>query len=120
MRRAEVWVVAAVALVAACDRSLEPIQSRPLLRYGDPGFTLMTSRGQEIRIRLGTAGPGEWDTAGMSSSAVRFLGVSLASTAPVGPLQDFRFLAVDTGRSILTFRHTDSKRVVSDTILVRW
>ena len=81
-----------------------------------PDYAVAVDR--ELDITLGTAGPGPaYDTIPqISSSAVRFLGVSEPPELrnPGGPTQVFRFEAQTPGWAAITFRRSasDSRTVV--------
>jgi hypothetical protein len=79
------------------------------------------SVGEELSITLQTIGPGEYQSPpAVSSSAVRFLDVAYVSpSVPAGPTQRFRFKAEAPGHAIVTFRHSGSTPMVSDTVEVR-
>lgn len=53
-------------------------------------------------------------------SAIRFLDVAFVSPfVPAGPTQRLRFKAEAPGHAIVTFRHSGSTPMVSDTVEVR-
>lgn len=83
--------------------------------------TLSADAGAEIRITLGTVGPGEYASPpDVSSPSVRFVDMTYVGPAvPAGPRQLFRFRAVSQGRAVVVFRHTGSNPTVQDTIAVR-
>ncbi len=85
------------------------------------GQTIAADAGAEIRITLGTVGPGEYvSPLSVSSPSVRFLDVSyVAPSVPAGVRQSFRFKAVSRGRAILVFQHTVRSDAVQDTVDVR-
>jgi len=88
---------------------------------GTPSRQISLVIGQEIGIRLGTLGSGEYATPpSMSGTAVRFLDVSVCCNTPGGVVQVFHFVAVASGQSIVAFHNTDPSRpVVEDTMVVR-
>lgn len=95
--------------------------SSPLQVNGPPSRTLSLVAGQKVDVRLQTVGPGEYSSPPtVSSSAVRFLGVSLVGPyVPAGPTQVFRFIALAPGQAIVAFHHTGLDPEVDDTINVR-
>ena len=110
-------IIAASMTIVACNaRVTAPVEVTSTVT---PTFTLDV--GQELDITLGTFGSGSFDSLPtVSSSAVRFLDAAFVRPyVPAGPRQLFRFAAQRPGRAILTFRHSDSGVVVSDTVIVR-
>ena len=86
--------------------------------------TVVVDVAQEVRIVLGNVGPAIYESPPqMSSSALEFLDVDVVPPfTPAGPRQQFRFLAVRTGESIIHFRRLLGDSVVSvveDTIRVQ-
>jgi hypothetical protein len=115
MTRIRLFVfLAALTSIACGDRLAGPVRLE-----GDPGQSVTVDVGADIRIHLGTLGPGMWDTAGVSTTVVRFISDTVLPSGPGGPQQQFRFSAVAAGVSVLTFRHTYSQRVVKETVEVR-
>ena len=113
-RTTAVPVFALIALsVAAC--------AEPLSFRGSEGRTVTASLGQEVRITLGTVGPGAYESPpAVSSLVVHFLDMAYVGPAvPSGPTQEFRFQAVAVGRAIITFHHSGNNPTVSDTVDVR-
>jgi hypothetical protein len=106
-------VLVALAL-AACGKS-------PLTVTGEGGRRLSTTVGREIRITLGTVGPGEYESPPeISSSSVTFEEVAVVGpTVPAGVRQEFRFRAAARGEAVIRFLHSDDDPVVEDTIDVR-
>ena len=94
--------------------------SSPLEVNGAPSRTLSLLAGQEVEVKLQTIGPGEYSSPpSISSSAVRFLGVSLVGPyVPAGPTQVFRFMAVAPGQAMVAFHHTGIDPEVDDTMNV--
>jgi hypothetical protein len=77
--------------------------------------------GDEVRIILGTVGPGEYSShPDISSSALRFEDVAIIPPfTPGGPTQEFRFKAVAKGQAVIVFTHTFNGSTVNDTVVVR-
>lgn len=110
---------ATLALVAACGAD------EVVAASGAEGQPIEVSVGQELRITLGTVGPGRYASPPtLSSSALRFLDVAdVGPNVPSGVTQQFRFKAVGKGRTIVVFQHTGGierpERAVVDTVDVR-
>ena len=103
-------------LLTACgsedSTSPDPDQNR--------GETLSVVASQVFIVTLQSVGPGEYvSPPAISSSAVHFLGVTLGEPVPAGPTQRFRFQAVQSGRAVITFRHTGQSPTVQDTVVVQ-
>jgi hypothetical protein len=88
---------------------------------GSTNRTFSVPAGSQFTVTLQTIGPGEYSSPPVvSSSVVRFRDVSDVSPfVPAGPTQRFRFLAMGAGDAVVTFTHTESNRVVEDTVQVR-
>jgi len=115
MRRAAVVPVFALMALAgtAC--------TEPLSLRGSETRTVTAIVGQEVRITLGTVGPGAYESPpAVSSPAVYFIDMAYVGPAvPSGPRQEFRFRAEAPGRAIITFQHSGNNPTVSDTVEVR-
>jgi len=113
------WPLVAAALLAmpACN----PGGGTSVLQSDQNGQTIAVRVGQEVDIKLGTVGPGQYDSLPeLSSGAVRFIDASFVGPAvPAGPRQLFRFAAQRAGVAIITFRHSGMNPTVTDTIAVR-
>ena len=88
---------------------------------GTPSRQIVLPLGQQVRIILGTLGPGQYESPPTTSgSSARFLDMSVCCNNPGGVVQVFRFVAVAPGQTIAAFHHTDlSRSVVEDTMIVR-
>ena len=108
-----VAIVAAALLLAACG-------SEPLSQNGVPERTLSVTAGQKFDLTLQSIGPGEYSSPpGISSAAIRFLGVSAVGPAvPAGITQKFSFQAMAPGSATIVFLHTGQNPTVEDTIAV--
>lgn len=86
-----------------------------------PNSHMEVAVGSEIRVMLGTVGPGEYvSPPTVSSPAIRFLDVTpIGPFVPAGARQLFRFRAVAAGRAIIAFQHSVQGVVVTDTVDVR-
>lgn len=106
----------ATLAIGACNGA-----SGTVLEANQRGQTIGARVGQEVDVRLGTVGPGEYDSIpAVSSSAVRFLDAAFVGPPiPSGPQQLFRFTAQTSGVAIITFRHTGMNPTVIDTVMVR-
>lgn len=105
-----------LALLTACgsDESTSPDADQ------HRGETISVVASQVFIVTLQTVGTGEYvSPPGISSSAVQFLGVTLGDPEPTGPTQRFRFQAVQSGRALITFRHTGQSPTVQDTVVVQ-
>ena len=105
-----------LTLLTACgsEESTAPDQNQ------GRGETISVVASQVFFVELQTIGAGEYvSPPGISSSAVHFLGVTLGEPVPAGPTQRFRFQAVQSGRAIITFRHTGQGPTVQDTVVVQ-
>jgi hypothetical protein len=111
-------ILAAAALaLGACSNET----GTTVLENSQGNGTIGVRVGQEVDIKLGTVGPGQYDSIPVvSSSAVRFLDAAFVGPfVPAGPRQLFRFTAQTSGMAIVTFRHTGTNPPVVDTIAVR-
>lgn len=117
MRRFPLLAGSALWLAAAaCGRSATGVVDAG----GVTGRTIDAPAGSTFDIKLQTVGPGEYETPVVSSPAVQFTDVSLASPfVPAGPTQLFRFQAVRPGTAVVTFHHSGMSPAVSDTVVVR-
>lgn len=86
-----------------------------------PNSRIEVAVGSEIRVMLGTVGPGEYvSPPTLSSTRIRFLDVTpVGPFVPAGARQLFRLRAVAAGRSIIAFHHSVQGVVVTDTVDVR-
>lgn len=108
-------LLVAALIASSCDAS-------PVEIFDSQSQTTVVKRGQEVRIRLQTIGPGEYVSPPfVSGAAVRFTGMAdvLDFAVPAGATQEFRFRAVAYGRAVVTFVNTHNSRTVADTIRVR-
>jgi hypothetical protein len=111
-------VIAAAALtLGACNGET----ATSVLEVDHVSQSIAARVGQEVDITLGTVGPGEYASIpSISSPAVRFLDVSdVGPYVPAGVRQRFRFTARASGVAIITFRHSGTNPVVTDTVAVR-
>ncbi len=84
-----------------------PTSPSPFEVDGLPSRTLAVVVGQEIRVEVANIGPGAYvSPPTISSSAVRFLDVSLCCTNPGGVDQVFRFVAAAPGLVTVAFQNT--------------
>lgn len=75
------------------------------LSLANAGQTIKVPVGSEVDITLQTVGPGQYANPQVSSTAVRFLGMSLVTpVVPAGPTQLFRFEATAPGQSVITIQ----------------
>lgn len=116
MRR--LFVSSAVALTVACgaDRIVD-------VSAGSGSRTVTVAIDEELRITLGNVGPAEYESPPqISSAALKFLGVDVIPPyTPAGPTQQFRFVALTRGQTIVDFRRMLGDSVVSvveDTVQV--
>ncbi len=97
------WIVASLLLALSCG----PRGKTHALDGAASGTSVMASVGDQMDVTLQTIGPGEYAAPGLSSSAVRYLGVSLVGPAiPAGPTQRFVFEVVATGSTEIVIPHT--------------
>lgn len=108
---------AAALAVGACSND----SGTTVLEDNHGNQTIALRVGQEVDIKLGTVGPGQYDSIPtVSSTVVRFIDASFVGPAvPAGPRQLFRFMAAASGIAVITFRHTGMNPTVVDTIAVR-
>lgn len=108
------WLTAVI--VGACSSGTSPLEV-----FGSPSSTLSIDVGQEILIRMGTVGPGEYvSPPAITGTALTFLDVSLPDTqVPAGVTQIFRFKGTSRGQAVVLFHNTGSHADVSDTVVVR-
>jgi hypothetical protein len=107
-----------VVLVGACSSGTNPL----IYVNGAPSSTLSLDIGQELLIRMGTVGPGEYVSPPViTGTALTFLDVSLPDVqVPAGVTQVFRFKGVSRGQAVVVFHNTSSVHAdVSDTVVVR-
>lgn len=72
----------------------------------DSGQAVTAAVGQEIRVTLGTIGPGNYGDPLITSSSVRFLNMSYPKEQnPGGPTQVYRFEAMSVGRADIRIPH---------------
>jgi hypothetical protein len=105
-----------LALLSACnsDETGSPSST------DNHGETISVVASQVFTINLETVGSGEYiSPPQVSSSVVRFLTVVLGDPGPAGPTQRFRFQAIQSGRAVITFRHTGQSPTVQDTVEVQ-
>lgn len=104
-----------LTLLLACG-SEEPASPDP---DDNRGETIRVIASEVFGVTLQTIGPGEYASPPLiSSPAVRFLQVTLLEPVPAGPTQRFRFQAVQSGRAVITFRHTGQGPTIQDTVEV--
>ena len=104
-----------LALLTACNDSEEP--TSPTTNRGE---TISVIASEVFTVELKTVGPGEYvNPPVISSGAVRFLTVVDGDPTPGGATQRFRFQAVQSGRAVITFRHTGQSPTVQDTVVVQ-
>jgi hypothetical protein len=110
-------ITAAALTIGACTSD----SGTTVLEDSQTSQTIGLRVGQEVDIKLGTVGPGQFDSIpAISSTAVRFLDVAFVGpVVPAGPRQLFRFAAQTSGIAVITFRHTGTTPAVIDTIAVR-
>lgn len=106
----------AVAAAAIACRAAE-IASLP----ENAQTTTTIATGEQLRITVGTIGPGSYDSLpSISSSALRFLDMTYPpGQVPAGPTQLFRFVGIQTGTAIISFHQSFTNRLIEDTIVVR-
>lgn len=108
--------IALLTLLAlgACSDSL------PTGLDASPGRTFSIGVGAELALRVQNIGPGEYQAPpAISSSALRFLSVSLVSPpVPAGPTQLFQFAGAAPGVAIVTFQSTGISATIVDTVEV--
>lgn len=76
------------------------------LNAANASQTVVADVGQPIQITLGTVGPGQYNSPQVSSSAVRFEGVTFPKEQiPAGPTQVYRFRAVSVGQAQIKIEH---------------
>jgi hypothetical protein len=114
MKKLPLFALVAACLVTACN-------SRSSLDvYGQPPGTFTIDVGQEIAIRMGTVGPGEYvSPPTLIGSAIQFLEVTLGEPVPAGARQIFHFKGVVPGQTVILFHNTNLRTDVSDTVVVR-
>ena len=106
-----------LACLAACSSALPTTENATSSRT-------VAVVGQAVDITLQNVGPGAFATPpDVSSAAVRYVTVVAAPPyVPAGETQRFSFVAVQSGRAIVTFRQSGSpldNRTVVDTIDVK-
>ena len=111
-------VLIAVLFAGACGRG------GPFEVYGQPSATLSIAVGQQLDIKIGTAGPGEYmSPPTLNGSAIEFLSVTSGVTVPSGVQQIFHFKGVARGQTVIVFQNTNPPGIphpdVIDTVLVR-
>jgi hypothetical protein len=100
MNRFAAIVFASASLIAGCSPS--PLE----VDGGHSGQAVTAVVGQEIRVTLGTIGPGNYGDPQISSSAVRFLNMTYPKEQnPGGPTQVYRFEAMSAGRAQIHIPH---------------
>jgi hypothetical protein len=132
MRKSLLGIMVAVAGLGACGSEGPPAvltDGTPVGEtqtvYGQQQTLIPAAVGQELGVKLGTIGPGMFDSLpAISSTRLRFIDAAVVGPyEPGGPQQLFRFTAVASGRVIVAFRFSsgteDSSRQVVDTIDVR-
>jgi hypothetical protein len=99
------------ALAVACGGTPTSSTANPIdLSNVDSGKTVSAVVGQEIDVTLQTIGPGSYGAPQISSSALRFLAVSLTGAPnPGGPRQLFRFESVTQGQAEIRVPHLPSR-----------
>ena len=106
MRRIALWAflaaTGALLLADGCGSSHDVVN----LQNSDSGRSMAVAVGDEVDVTLQTIGPGQYGTPSLSSSSVKFVGVSsVGAPNPGGPKQLFRFAATGAGRALLTIPH---------------
>jgi hypothetical protein len=100
MNRLAAGVLASALFPLGCSPS--PIE----LGGDDRGQVVTAKVGQEIRVTLGTIGPGNYGDPQITSSVVRFLDMSYPKEQnPGGPTQVYRFEAMSVGRADIRIPH---------------
>jgi hypothetical protein len=109
--------IIAIASLASCGGD-NPVA---ISFSGTTSRTFTVPAGSQFSVTLQTIGPGAYSSPpAVSSSVVRFRDVSdMSPFVPAGPTQRFRFFAAGPGNAIVTFSHTESNRIVEDTVQVR-
>jgi hypothetical protein len=109
---ATVGVTLALSLLAGCGA--DPTTSPAKLTNKDDGDTVVVAVETEAQLTLGTIGPGQYGEPQISSEAVAFEGVELASLQnPGGPTQIYVFRCVRPGAATITIPHTAAAREFS-------
>jgi hypothetical protein len=110
-RRRRVLAVLALSVLAACGNDIVGVDGTPR--------AIFVPVGEELDVTLGDVGPGTFASPPqMSTTALRFLDVSTVSP---GTNQRFRFVAVQTGQTLVQFRRVLGDSVISvveDTVIV--
>ena len=88
---------------------------------GDTPTTVVIAAGQELRVTLGTVGPGAYDSLpSISSSTLRFLDMTFPpGQVPGGPRQLFRFIGAASGTAVISFHQSFTNAFIRDTVVVR-
>ncbi len=77
------------------------------LNNADSGRSIVISVHDQIKVTLGTVGPGQYDDPILSSDAVQYVGQSTPGPpVPAGVRQEFRFEGVRVGHVDLTIPHS--------------
>jgi hypothetical protein len=110
----------AALLTGACSTS----GSGPFEVYGQPSGAFSVAVGQQIDIKIGTAGPGEYvSPPTLNGSAIAFLSVTPGAALPSGVQQIFHFKGVARGQTVVVFQNTNPPGIphpdVIDTVVVR-
>jgi hypothetical protein len=113
------FLLLALALSCGGETSSEAGAPDVNLTAGSDGQTVAARAGQNIAIRLGTVGPGNYGDPVISSPAVKFVDMTFPPTQnPGGPTQDYRFLAESAGSAVIRIAHTVQPKTFSVTVNV--
>ena len=112
----------AMLFVLACSEN--PVAGTPTFVsvQGQTDHSVTVPLGSELRITLGTVGPGEYSLApSLSSQALQFEDVHAVNPVPAGIRQEFRFTALARGQVIVVFTHANGvyESVVTDTVTIQ-
>lgn len=114
------WVFPLIATALSACGSSEDHPDPILLSGGDTGTSVAASVNQEIRVTLGTIGPGQYEDPTVSAPCVRFLDMSFPREQnPGGPIQLFRFDTVSTGTATISIPHSPEGDPFQLTVTVR-
>jgi hypothetical protein len=96
----------------------------PFEVYGQPSGAFSVAVGQQIDIKIGTVGPGEYvSPPTLNGSAIAFLSVTAGAAMPAGTQQIFHFKGVARGQTVVVFQNTNPPGIphpdVIDTVVVR-
>lgn len=110
-----------ICAVLATATRLAACATEPLTVRSTQGQTLTLSVGQELNLKVGTVGPGEYAAPpSISSPVLRFLDAKVVPPyLPSGPTQLFRFQAEARGSALVVITHSGDNPTIQDTVVIR-